>query len=524
MNVSSRPLRWSALALAVVALVACGDKTPAPQASARPVPAPASVDASPAVAAPTAAPAGEAAAPEAPAGLARSLTFYSGDFESVAAGNAQAGWGWSEDTWSSPGTGARQISRHDLPLTVELSSVLLQAPSGGQVLGQRFVGGQDPQALRAMAVGKSVRLWVNDRPEPLEGRLVNAGPGSWILENGGQTTVVDNPLAWSADMGAGASARWEWDVDGTVSEPWKLAYGFTGVAWQADTVLTLNASPSGCQASWSTDALVANRTGQELAGNGLALLAGSPNRPSPVQPTYARMEMAVAAAAPMPAPAVPQATSEQYRYALAGAFRLPNGSVTRVPLARPANPVACERYYAIGQDPEQIAPPPRPIVFDGLGGPTKQTLPVRWGLEVANTQETGLGIPLPAGRVRVMEGSAWAGETRIEHTPVGADVRLDLGSPFDVTAERERTAFALDADRLGARETVTVVVKNAKDVPSTVRLFETFPRWRGWTLAESSQEPAQRYGQGVRFDVLVPAKGQTVVTYTVAYRWPASPL
>ena len=166
MNVSSRPLRWSALALAVVALVACGDKSPAPQASARPVPAPASVDASPEVEAPIAAPSGEAAAPEAPAGLARSLTFYSGDFESVAAGNAQAGWGWSEDTWSSPGTGARQISRHDLPLTVELSSVLLQAPAGGQVLGQRFVGGQDPQALRAMAVGKSVRLWVTIAPSP----------------------------------------------------------------------------------------------------------------------------------------------------------------------------------------------------------------------------------------------------------------------------------------------------------------------------------------------------------------------
>lgn len=526
----SSVLRWSTLALALTTLVACNDK-PAP----RPVPAdnPGPVATTPPAALPTAstsvdAPVTPVVAPDsqaaAPAGVTRSLTFYSGDFESVSAGHTQAGWGWAEDTWAAAGNGQRTLTRTDLPLTVELSSVLLQPPSGGQVLSQRFVGGQEPQALRAMAVGKNVRLWVADRAEPLEGRLVNAGPGAWILENGGQTTVVENPVAWAADMGAGASARWEWEVDGDVAEPWKLAYGFTGVAWQADTILTLEASPTGCQAQWATDAMVANRTGQDLTGTGLTLFAGSPNRPSS-SPGYARMEMAVAAAAPAaPMLPQPQEASEQYRYALTGAFRLPNGSVTRVPLARPSTAVVCERYYAIGQDPQQVGPPPRPLILDGLGGPAKQTLPVRWGVAVTNTSETGLGIPLPAGRVRVMEAGNWVGETRLNHTPVGANVQLDLGSPFDVTAERERTTFALDPDRLGARETVSVVVKNAKSTPATVRLFETFPRWRGWTLVETSLEPAERYGQGVRFDVQVPAQGETVVTYTVAYRWPDNPL
>lgn len=525
----SPSLRWSALALALTGLVACGSKAPAPTVvPARPAATPAPPTETPPPPA-ASAPAGQDPALSAvpPASLQRSLSFYSGDFESVSAGNAQAGWGWSEEAWSEPGNGQRQISRHDLPLTVELSSVLLQAPEGAQVASQRFVGGQDPQALRALAVGKEVKLWVPDRAEPLTGRLVNAGPGSWILENGGQTTVVDNVLAWQADMGAGASARWEWDVTGTAANaPWRLNYGFTGVAWQADTVVALTPTDTGCQATWSTDALVANRTGQALSGNGLSLLAGSPNRPSP-NVGYARMDMAVAASAPvMPAPAAPeaQAASEQYRYALQGPFVLPNGSVTRVPLARPTAPLACERYYAVGYNPQQVSPPARPMILDGLGGPAQQSLPVRWGLELANTQEAGLGMPLPAGRVRVMEANTWAGETRLSHTPVGGEVRLDLGTPFDITAERARTNFTLDRDRLGAQETVTVTLKNAKATPATVQLYETFPRWRGWTLAQTSLEPSERYAQGVRFDVPVPAQGETVVTYTVAYRWPESPL
>ena len=448
------------------------------------------------------------------------MAFYSGDFEAVSNGNPSAGWGWADEQWTA--TGGPALTRSDLPLTTELGSVLLQAPAGAQVLGQRFVGGQDPQALRALAVGQRVNVWTPERAEPLSGTLVNAGPGPWVLEDAGKTTVVEQVVAWQADMGAGASSRWEWETSGTASAPWRLTYSFSGVAWRADTVINLDAG-EGCSASWSTDALVANRTGQALSGTGLALFAGSPNRST--QPSYATSRMEMAQAAPMaaPMPPMPQAESagEQYRYALEGAFRLPNGSVTRVPLARPQNALACERYYAIGQDPSRRPSPPRPLINDPAGD--RQDLPVTWGLEITNTTEAGLGMPLPAGRVRVMDGGTWAGEADLGHTAVGDDVRLQLGTPFDITAERQRQPFALDADRLGGRETVQVTLRNAKTTPVTVRLLESFPRWRGWTLEASSVEPTERYGQGVRFDVAIPAGGETVLTYTVAYRWPDAP-
>jgi len=404
-----------------------------------------------------------------------------------------------------------------LPSTTDVTSVLLQAPEGQSITAQRYVGGQDPDALHAQAVGQSVSVWVPNKPDPLTGTLVGAQNGTWVLESEGKTTVVANPVAWQANVAAGSASRWEWDVQGAGTAPWALAYGFTGVAWQSDTVLTVGADSAGaCRLNWSTDALVANRSGQPLQAQSLALVAGSPSRLRETPNFYA--QRAAVAAAPLAAlPEAESAGGEQYRYNLKGPASLPNGAVARIPLIRPAGGVVCERYFSVGTPPTAIPLPVRPIVTPGFVDPS---VPVSWGLDVLNTPEAGLGMPLPAGRVRVMEGNTWSGEARIPHTPVGQEVSLGLGSPFDLTAERQATAFAVSPDRQGASETIRVVIKNAKTSPVTVRVYEAFPRWKEWALTSSSLEPSQRYAQGARFDVPVPASGEAGLEYTVSYRWP----
>src|SRR5258707_15609042 len=62
---------------------------------------------------------------------------------------------------------------------------------------------------------------------------------------------------------------------------------------------------------------------------------------------------------------------------------------------------------------------------------------------------TGLGGPLPAGRVRVSkldsaDGSLeFIGEDVIGHTPKDETVRLRLGSAFDVVGERRQVDYAV---------------------------------------------------------------------------------
>ncbi|MBD3287808.1 DUF4139 domain-containing protein, partial [candidate division KSB1 bacterium] len=69
---------------------------------------------------------------------------------------------------------------------------------------------------------------------------------------------------------------------------------------------------------------------------------------------------------------------------------------------------------------------------------------VRVNLEFKNSKETGLGIPLPMGKVRVYkedeadEALEFVGEDFIDHTPKDEKVRLYVGNAFDIKGERTK--------------------------------------------------------------------------------------
>ena len=63
-----------------------------------------------------------------------------------------------------------------------------------------------------------------------------------------------------------------------------------------------------------------------------------------------------------------------------------------------------------------------------------------------NEQQSGLGMPMPAGIVRVYQsdssgGTQFVGEDRIDHTPKDETLNLKIGNAFDVVAERKQIDF-----------------------------------------------------------------------------------
>ena len=76
-------------------------------------------------------------------------------------------------------------------------------------------------------------------------------------------------------------------------------------------------------------------------------------------------------------------------------------------------------------------------------------------LEFKNDKAFGLGVPLPAGRLRVSQldkadGSLeFIGEDKIDHTPKDEQVRVKLGSAFDVVGERRQVDFVVDSKARG---------------------------------------------------------------------------
>jgi hypothetical protein len=185
-----------------------------------------------------------------------------------------------------------------------------------------------------------------------------------------------------------------------------------------------------------------------------------------------------------------------------------------------ASNISCERRY---ETSAQIGDwmPPYPIIDANYGAGDGQQQPVIATLRFKNSKASGLGVPLPAGRVRMFDGSDFLGEASLDHTAVNEDVALAIGNVFDLSAERTREDFQLDRDGRTMTETVLVTLKNAKATAATVRVTERLPRWTGWEMVSSSVAFDKRNAQTVSFDVPVVAGGEAKLRYTVRYRWAA---
>src|SRR3546814_20513502 len=110
--------------------------------------------------------------------------------------------------------------------------------------------------------------------------------------------------------------------------------------------------------------------------------------------------------------------------------------------------------------------PPQPMASPGFGGTTGPQ-PVRATVNLANTKASGLGRPLPAGRVRAFDGGDFIGESQLGHTPEGQDIRLEVGTAFDLTAERERNSFQLDRAGRQMTEPFTITLRHERDDAAT---------------------------------------------------------
>jgi hypothetical protein len=142
-------------------------------------------------------------------------------------------------------------------------------------------------------------------------------------------------------------------------------------------------------------------------------------------------------------------------------------------------------------------------------------------LSARNTQRDGLGLPLPAGKVRVMETTSsgreyYVGEHAIEDTPLDLPLRLLLGESNDVTAtprliedsdsedsqhERKRAIIEIDIANAGTRA-AEVEVRQARE------LFES-------TIIARESRRHRVDGADYVWNVKVGARKRAVLRYTL---------
>ena len=201
-----------------------------------------------------------------------------------------------------------------------------------------------------------------------------------------------------------------------------------------------------------------------------------------------------------------------------------NNSTKQIELFPSARGVACEKtlvYY--GQAGQY---------FGGYGGPqtdrnfgNQSSKKVDVYLRFKNRGENKLGIPLPAGKVRVAkldsadQSLEFIGEDLIDHTPKNETIQIKLGSAFDVVGERRQVDYRVDTTAKWIEEDIEVKVRNQKDEAVTLIVKENLYRWSNWTITKKSQAFEKMDARTIRFPVKIAKDGEAVVKYTVRYTW-----
>ncbi|MGH8135015.1 MAG: DUF4139 domain-containing protein [Steroidobacteraceae bacterium] len=417
------------------------------------------------------------------------------------------------------------------PTTVQFRS--LTDPTGTKVLEQNFqfdLVSTEKLLSRYVDRKVSVESEQGDGVKLTEGTLLSANDGLVLRGDDGQIHAL---RAWSnmrfGELPGGLITRptLEWDVLAAKggNHRARVSYQTGGITWWTDYNLIFTEGTDANSGFVDVGAWVSllNQSGASYQDAKLKLIAGDVNRVQPDQKAY-RMRtyeaMAVAEAAP---PGFEEKSFFEYHlYTLGRPATIPNNSTKQIELFDAATRVPAKKqlvYYGaegIGFYGS--------LMTDREFGPTSNTKVDVW-LTLKNDKASGLGMPLPAGRIRVSQqdkadGSMeFIGEDKIGHTPKDEDVRVKLGTAFDVVGERRQTDFVVNTKGRVMEEAFEVKLRNHKEQAVDVIVRENLYRWSKWQLLSQSAPSEKKDARTIEFPVRIAADGEAVVSYRVRYTW-----
>ncbi len=415
------------------------------------------------------------------------------------------------------------------PTTVNFSS--LTDPST-RVLEQNFqfdLVSTDKLLLRYIDRPITVERTAGNQSQTLSGTLLSSVGGLVLREQDGSIHTVNsyNGLRFG-ELPGGLITRptLEWLVNSNKGgeQRARVAYQTGGVTWWADYNLVWEegADANSGQLDLSAWVSIINMSGASYQDARLKLIAGDVHRAEQPQ-MIDRMVRSMAAS--------PKAEMggfgekeffEFHLYTLGRRTTLPDNSTKQIELFDQARKIPARKllvYYGL---PQGLAFG-SPYTERDLG--TAMNTKVDVYLEFKNEKQFGLGVPLPAGRIRVSkldraDGSLeFVGEDKINHTPKDEKVRIKLGSAFDVVGERRQVDFAIDARAHWIEEEIEIKLRNHKSLPVEVMVREPLYRWTNWSVLTKTHDYQKEDARTVHFPVRIAKDGETTLRYRVRYTW-----
>jgi len=291
----------------------------------------------------------------------------------------------------------------------------------------------------------------------------------------------------------------------------EASYLSGNLSWSADYVLNVGKDEtSGDLDGWVT---LVNHSGTAFKNAQLQLVAGDLHRVVAQNGMDEMKAMSrLAQAANAPAPFQQEAFSEYHLYSLSRRTSIFDQESKQISLLN-ASRFPMQKVYVVNGQSYYYRTAAQP------GAPMKD--PVQVFYKFKNEDKAGLGMPLPAGTIRVYQadsrgGSLFVGEDHIDHTPKDETISLHIGNAFDIVAERRQTDYKKLSDRLYEFE-YEITLRNHKDTPITVEANE--PIGGDWEMASSTYKFMKTAAFAAQFQVPVDKDGTSVLKYRVRVRW-----
>jgi hypothetical protein len=453
--------------------------------------------------------------------------------------------------------GMNEVTATGVTSRLEPDSVILRDPSGKQTIHiaeQNYdaaVVSQEWLLLKYEGRTIDFQAGTPQGMQIVQGKIIRAGvaqPGGWVngqyinpqntqplIEVNGkmQFQLPGMPLFPVSTDGLLLKPALRWQIASETPEHLRaeLAYITGGLDWEA-TYNVVAPDESDVTGDERADVLgwvtMHNQSGTDFPEATIKLMAGDVAKIAPNEVARAMDRLQFSASEAVMVNGAPHVTQKAFDdfhlYNLNRTVALRNGETKQVQFID-ASDVGMQRSYIYDGASSQLQPYYPGFMNQNRGyGVDEDNTRVAVVEEIKNSEANHLGMPLPAGRLRLYRRDAdgqleFVGESMIKHTPTEDTVKIVTGSAFDVKGTRTQTDFHVNGNDRIMDERFEIKLTNQKKQAVKVTVVEPLYRAENWEILSHSADYTKRDSHTIEFPVEVPAKGETTVDYAVRYTW-----
>ena len=390
-----------------------------------------------------------------------------------------------------------------------------------------------PSKLLDKYIDRDITLTLGDgQGVQLRGTLLSASGSKVVLKTPGAIEIIptNDARISMGELPGGLITRptlvWKLHASEGGEHDIQLNYQTTGLTWRADYNLVLDAED--VRADLSAWVSLMNLSGISYENARLKLVAGDVQRVAPqmLQMTQ-RLGMAEDAVTFRGRGFEEQSFFEYHLYTLPRRTDIRNNGTQQISLFPPIGGIAIEKQLLYQGAPAHLYGHRSQEAATNRGFGAGSETKVGVYIQFDNRKDNDLGIPIPAGKVRVYKENPddgaleFIGEDLVDHTARNETIRLKVGDAFDVVGERTQDDFRIDINSIprSITETYTIEIRNQKDEKQTVVVREPLYRWSNWEITKSSKQFKKLDSRTIEWTLDVPAEGAETITYTVHYTW-----